>query len=86
MTWGAIDVETFLAAFKNFPGNGERHDIAWIAADFAGVEIVVFVQLSTGDGAFDNRARGALVGEKVTARNRILTRLHVHIDAAGGGQ
>ena len=53
MTRSAVDVEAFLPALKNFFGYGKRHHVTGIAADFAGVKVIVFVQLSAGDGAFD---------------------------------
>ena len=58
--------------------------VAGIAANLAGIKIGVFVELSAGDRALDRRARGALVGEEVAAGERVLARLHVHVDAAGG--
>ena len=86
MAGGAENVEALAAALENFFGDREGHDVAGIVADLSGVEVSVFVELSAGDGAFDWRTRGALVGEEVAARERILARLHVHVDAAGGGQ
>ena len=71
---------------RHFFGHRERHHVAGIVADLAGIEIGVFVQLSAGDGAFDRGTGGALVGEEVAAGERILARLDVHVDAAGGGE
>jgi hypothetical protein len=44
------------------------------------------MQLATGYGAFDWRTLGALVGEEVAARKRILPRLHVHVETASREQ
>ena len=82
----AEDVEALAAALQNFFGHGERHDVAGIVADLAGVEIGVFVQLAAGDGAFDGRTGRALVGVEIAAGERILARLDLHVDAAGGGE
>ena len=82
---GAENVEALAAAGEDFFGDGEGHDVAGVVADFAGVEIGVFVELAAGDGAFDRGAFGALVGEEIAAGERILAGLHVHVDAAGGG-
>jgi hypothetical protein len=82
----AEDVEAFSAAGQDLFGDGEGHDLAGVVADLAGVEIGVFVELSAGDGAFDGRTGGALVRVEVAAGERILARLYMHVDAAGGGQ
>src|SRR5579871_6485782 len=86
MAGGAEDVEALLAASENFFGDGKGHHIARIATDLAGIEIGVFVELAAGDCAFDKGPGGALVGVEVAAGKRILARLHVHVDAAGGGE
>ena len=80
----AIDVVALASALENFFGHGKRHVVAGIVADFAGVEIGVFVELAAGDGAFDRRAGGALVGEEIAVGERVVAGLHVHVEAAGG--
>ena len=42
------------------------------------------MQLAAGDGAFDQRTRGTLVGIEVAGGERVLAGLHVHVDAAAG--
>jgi hypothetical protein len=86
MAWSAENIESFPTSLKNFLGYRKRHDIAWIAADLAGVEVTVRMQLAARDRALDQRTRGTLIGIEIAARKRILARLHVHVDAAGGGQ
>jgi hypothetical protein len=86
MAWGAEDIETFAAALKDFFGDGERHYIAGIVADFAGVEIGVCAQITAGNRALDWRALRTLVDKKIAARKRILPRLDVHVDAACGSE
>jgi hypothetical protein len=44
------------------------------------------MQLPAGHSAFDGGTLGALIGEKIAAGKRILPRLHMHVDAAGGEQ
>ena len=81
----AKNVEALATAGQDFFGDGEGHDVARVVADLASVEIGVFVELSTGDGAIDGLAGGALVDVEVAAGERVLTRLDLHVEAAGGG-
>ena len=81
----AENVEALAAVGQDFFGDGEGHDVAGIVADLAGVEISVFVELAAGDCTFNERTGGSLVGVEIAAGERVLARLHVHVDAAGGG-
>ncbi len=83
MAWRAINVIAPTPAFENVFGKGKRHGVAGVVADLAGIEITVFMQLSTRDCAFDGRTRGALVDKEITLSQRIDPRLHVHVDSAG---
>src|SRR5215467_5447451 len=86
MTRSAIDVVALASALENFFGDRERHIVARICADFPGIEIGVSVQLSTGDCAFDRRAGRAMIGVEIAVCEGIQTRLHLHVEAAGGSE
>src|SRR5271157_1306159 len=86
MAGSAENVEALAAALKNYLRDRERHHVAGIVADLAGIEIGVCAQVTAGYRAFDRRTGGALVGEEVAARKGILARLDVHVEAAGGGE
>ena len=82
----AENVEALAAAGEDFFGDGKGHHVAGIVVDFSGVEVGVFVELAAGDGAFDGRTFGTLVGVEIAAGERVLAGLDVHVVAAGGGQ
>jgi hypothetical protein len=83
---GAENVVALAAAGQDFFGHGEWHYVAGIVADFAGVEIGVFVELATGYCAFDWGTFGALVSVEIAAGERVLAGLHLHVHAAGGAE
>src|SRR5690348_9586883 len=78
----AINVEALSTALQNLFRYFEGHVIAWADANLSRVEVGIVAQLPACYGALDWRSRRALVGEEIAARERILSRLHVHIDAA----
>ena len=86
MTGRAVDVEALLAARQNFRGDRERQVVAVVAADPAGIEIGIRVQMSASHGAFDNGPRRALVGIEVAFHQGPLVRLVLHVGAAAGHQ
>src|SRR5947199_57001 len=53
VTWGAINVEALAAALENYFGDRERHNIAGIGTDLAGVEIRVGAEIAAGYRAFN---------------------------------
>src|SRR5690348_15255494 len=79
MARSAIDVKALLTAFQNVHSHGKRHYIAGIVADLAGIEIGVGIEMAASHSARNQRTRGALVGIKVAACQRLVTGLVVHV-------
>src|SRR5450755_130747 len=78
------NVVALTSALQNLFGHRKRHRFAGIVPDLASIKISVLVQLSTSHRALDRRTSRPLVGVEIAARQRILPRLHMHVDAAGG--
>ena len=84
MAGSAVDVETLLPAREHFFSHRERHVVARIVAELAGVKVRVLVQLSASYGALHGKACGAEIGEEIALPQRLETGLVVHVLAAGG--
>src|ERR1700679_3685130 len=82
----AENVITLAAAVENLPGYRKGQIVARTVANFSGIEISVFVQLSTRHSAFDGRASRTLVGKEFALRQGIHAWLHLHVEAAGREQ
>jgi hypothetical protein len=86
MTGSAINVVALASALENSHGHGKRHVVARIVAELSGIEITIFVQFAPGDSALYRRPLGALVGVEVATGERVLSRLHLHVEPAAGEQ
>jgi hypothetical protein len=80
----AVDVEPALAALDDFLGDREREVGGGLAVGALALEVSgVVVEVAAGDGALDQRALGAAVGEEIRGAQRDVLRLVVHVLAAG---
>src|SRR6202044_2384686 len=70
----AENVVTLAAAVENLPGYRKRQIVAGTVANFSGIEIGVFVQLSARHSAFDRRTSRTLIGKEVALREGIHAR------------
>ncbi len=80
-----VDVVTLAAAVHYVLRYGERHVLARGVADLAGIEIGVGAFIAAGHGSFDQGPSGALVGKEIALGQRVVARLHVHIETAASG-
>ena len=84
VTGRAVDVEALLAAKKIGPGDGERKQGDVGAILFARVSGPVDTQVAACHSSFHRRTRRPAVAKKVAGRQRLVTRLIVHVLAATG--
>jgi len=77
-----VDVEALLSARHHLGGNRERHVIAIVAADFAGVEIGVGLQMPTRHRALDNGSCRTFIGVEIVLAQRAIVGLVLHVFAA----
>ena len=86
MAGRAVDIESLLAAIENGFGDWKWEFRDWVVTFFSGIEARVFVKMASGDSSGDQRTRSAAIVEEAAAGQRFVSRLIVHVLAAGGGE
>src|SRR5262249_4430395 len=80
MARGAVNIETLASARQRFliDGDFRRHVVPRVRADFAGIEIRIFVKFTPRNRPFNGRTLGPEVGIKIAQGKRLEARLVVH--------